>query len=119
MGRQPNRYEARAALNRDLIWMFLWELKQPGWPHEGWVTPRLVYDYWREGRDECGIIFEFDWIGSPNYFSYVIKRLVADGRAERRKLPGRHPTYRAVDPALDPLSLDGVHGGLATTETEA
>ena len=93
---QSNSYSTRAALTRDLIWTFLWQLDQPGWPNEGWATARQVYDLWRDGRDECGIVYHDDYVGPPQYFSYIIKRLVADGRAERRKLPGKHPTYKAV-----------------------
>lgn len=91
-------YNDRAAFNRDLIWSLLWQLHQPGWPHEGWVSPRQVYDLWLDGRSECGIAYAEDWMGPCRYFSYIIKRLVGEGRVERRDVSHKHPTYRAIQP---------------------
>jgi hypothetical protein len=89
-------YQERSATRRDLIWALLWALDNRGWANEGWVTSRQVYDRWRDGRSECGIAWQGDWIGPTSHFTYQLNRLVAEGRAEKRKLPGKHPTYRAV-----------------------
>lgn len=81
-------------MRRDFVWVILWNLTWDG----RYVLVSEVYKAWLDGRSPNGIAFAGDYIGPPDAFRRYLNRLVGDGRADRLKLEGRHPRYRAIGP---------------------
>jgi hypothetical protein len=82
-------------MDRELVWTLLWRFPDCADQDIGWVTSKMVYVAWLDGRPLCGSAFYGDYM-SRNSITRHLNRLVEEGRAEVRRRPHKHPEYRAL-----------------------
>jgi hypothetical protein len=97
VGRLSRTQSERAAVRRDLVWALLWSLPRLDGTDVGWYKHAAIKDAWLDGRPFTGCAFYPDYIEFGRITS-DLRRLVAEGRAEDRRLPRRHPEWRALEP---------------------